>query len=88
MITRTATLRRHTNISDAPIFRAEIVGQDVDLAHRFQRRLAGRGGAEDSAVGTLSVEGEIGAIALPAQKLEVCIVARPSLRDVGIEIKK
>src|SRR5689334_20429665 len=83
MVPVAAALGGHANISDAGVLGAEIISEDVDVAHGFQRGLAGGRLAEYSTIRALTIQREARAVALPAQKLEFAVGR--TLRDVWVQ---
>src|SRR5689334_15837260 len=87
MVGAAAALRFDANVRDAGILRGEVFRQHHQFGSGFERRLATRRLAEDSAVGPLTIEREARAVALSANELEAAVSIR-TLRNVGVEIEK
>src|SRR5581483_8988444 len=86
MVTRASALGGHADVGNAGVFGAEVVGKDVDIAYRFQCRLTGGRFTKNSTIGTLSIKGEVRAVALGAQELERTVSTR--LCNIRIQIQE
>src|SRR5882762_9862320 len=85
MIAGATTLGGHANARDSAVFRAEVIGKDVDFTYRFQRRLTAGGLTKNTPVRALAIERKVGSVALPSEELKF---STRSLSDVGVQIKE
>src|SRR6266850_8482019 len=86
VIIGTATFRTNSNICYTRVLRAEVRRKKINLADRFERRLAGGGLSENTPVRTLAVQRKAGAIALGTDELERAV--RSALRHIRVQIQE
>ena len=80
------TFCRDADITNSRVLGAEVVGENIDLAYRLERRLTRAVRPEDCIRRALTIQGETRAVTLETQKLQFAIAI--SLGDVWIEIQK